>query len=490
MSTPSHRPPDPGSLPREEAARTHELQDLQARLRECGEALALAQAQLRQETEARRVAEGQLRHLAEHDALTGLPNRRVLELCLQQATVQAREQGRLAGVMFLDLDRFKNINDTLGHLMGDRLLQRVAERVRRSLRSGDTVARVGGDEFAVLLPGLDGPAEAARMAGQLIGEVSLPYEIDGLELRLTPSVGIAMFPGHAESAQGLLDEARAAMYQAKAQGRGGYRFFSGHDDLLSSQRLLLESDLHRAIERGEFELHFQPRYELGSGLLCACEALLRWQHPSRGSVSPVEFIPLAEETGLVVAIDEWVLGECCRQIERWTAKGLEICPISLNVSARQFRSLNLLGVLDRVLGETGVDPRLLEVEITETTLMHNTEQAVATLGQLHGLGIKISVDDFGTGYSSLAYLKRFPVDLLKIDRSFVHDLVSDPDDAVIVSAIIGLARSLQLRVVAEGVETREQVDFLRRRGCDEAQGFLFSRPLPPAQLEPLFNRRY
>ena len=464
--------------------------ELETRVRERTEALALANAQLRREIEDRETAENQVRHLAEHDALTGLPNRRLLELRLRQALHDAREQSGCVAVMFMDLDRFKTINDSLGHVVGDRLLQGVATRVHQCMRRPDTVARLGGDEFVMLLPGLSGAGDAALVASHLIDEVAKPYEIDNLELRVTPSVGISLFPDHGDMPDVLIGKASAAMYQAKAQGRRSYLFFSGQTDASSSQRLLLENDLHRAIERGEFVLHYQPRYDLASGMLCACEALLRWQHPTRGAISPSEFVPLAEESGLVVPIGEWVLREACQQLQRWHAKGLDVCPISVNISARQFRSLELLSMIRSVLDETGVDPRLLEVEITETTLMHNTEETLSILGQLHALGIKISVDDFGTGYSSLAYLKRFPVDLLKIDRSFVHDLVVDADDAIIVSAIIGLARSLQLRVVAEGVETPEQVDFLKRRGCDEVQGFLFSKPLPPGQIESLFNLRY
>ncbi|AKJ26910.1 putative bifunctional diguanylate cyclase/phosphodiesterase [Caldimonas brevitalea] len=461
--------------------------ELEARVQERSEALGLANAQLRQEIEDRQVAEEQLRHLAEHDRLTGLPNRRVFEVRLQQALRDAEAQDGTVALLYMDLDRFKTINDSLGHVIGDRLLRRIAERARRSLRSGDTMTRLGGDEFVMLLPSLRGAGDAALVASQLIEEVSRPYLLEGLELRVTPAVGISLFPDHGRDGEALIAQASAAMYQAKSKGLRNYLFYAGESDAPSSQRLLLENDLHRAIERGEFVLDYQPRYELGSGRLCACEALLRWQHPARGRVSPAEFIPLAEETGLVVAIGEWVLRECCRQIARWAARGLRLCPVSVNLSARQFHRVELLGTLRSALDETGIDPRLLEVEITETTLMHNTDETLAILEQLHRLGIKVSVDDFGTGYSSLAYLKRFPVDLLKIDRSFVNDVVHDADDAVIVSAIIGLARSLQLRVVAEGVETSEQVEFLKRRGCDEVQGFWFSRPLPPAELEPLFG---
>ena len=471
-------------------ALTGAQRELELRVRERTEAMASLNAQLRQEIEDRRVAESQVRHLAEHDALTGLPNRRLLELRLQQALHNAHEHDTMVAVMFMDLDRFKTINDSLGHVIGDQLLHSVAQRVQHCLRDTDTVARLGGDEFVMVLPELSGAGDAAMIASQLIDEVSRPYELDTLELRVTPSVGISLFPDHGGSVDALVGKAGAAMYQAKLQGRRNYVFFTGQSHHASSQRLLLENDLHRAVEREEFVLHYQPRYDLSTGMLCACEALLRWQHPTRGAISPAEFIPLAEESGLIVPIGEWVLREACRQVQRWQARGLEVCPILVNISARQFRSLELLSMVRSALDETGVDARLLEVEITETTLMHNTEETLSILGQLHALGIKISVDDFGTGYSSLAYLKRFPVDLLKIDRSFVHDLVTDADDAIIVSAIIGLGRSLQLRVVAEGVETPEQVDFLKRRGCDEVQGFLFSKPLPAAQVEPLFNRRF
>ncbi|UZD55172.1 sensor domain-containing protein [Caldimonas aquatica] len=471
--------------------RLHRVQrDLEARVQERTEALARAHAQLRQEMVDRQVAESRVRHLAEHDALTGLPNRRLLELRLREALRDAGEQRELVAVLLMDLERFKTINDSLGHLVGDRLLQAIAHRLRSSVRPGDTVARLAGDEFAMVLPGLQTSAEAARLAAELIEELSRPYAVDDMELRVTPSVGISLYPDHGDGPETLLGKAAAAMYQAKANGRTHYHVFSGHAADSSTERLLLENDLHRALERGEFVLHYQPRYELATGMLCACEALLRWEHPTRGDIDPGEFVPLAEESGLVVRIGDWVLREACRQIQRWQSRGREVCPISVNISARQFRSLDLMSMIRGALDETGVDPHLLELEITETTLMRNTEETLSILGQLHALGIKISVDDFGTGYSSLAYLKRFPVDLLKIDRSFVHDLATDADSAVIVSAIIGLARSLQLRVVAEGVETPEQVDFLKRRGCDEVQGFLFSKPLPAAQIEPLFNLRY
>jgi diguanylate cyclase (GGDEF)-like protein len=471
-------------------ALTGAQRELEVRVQERTEAVASLNAQLRQEIEDRRLAEDQVRHLAEHDALTGLPNRRLLELRMQQALQEAREHDAMVAVMLMDLDRFKTINDSLGHLIGDRLLQSIAQRVQHCLRAGDTVARLGSDEFVMVLPGLSGPGDAALVASELIEAVSRPYQIDALELRVTPSVGISLFPSHGDGIDELVAHAGTAMLQAKQKGRGNYVFFTGQSRLASSQRLLLENDLHRAIERGEFVLHYQPRYELATGMLCACEALLRWEHPVRGPISPAEFVPLAEDSGLIVPIGEWVLREACRQLRQWQDEGLEVCPVSVNISARQFRSLELMSRVRAVLEETGIDPRLLEVEITETTLMHNTEETLAILGQLHALGIKISVDDFGTGYSSLAYLKRFPVDLLKIDRSFVHDLVTDADDAIIVSAIIGLGRSLQLRVVAEGVETPEQVEFLKRRGCDEVQGFLFGKPMPAAQVAPLFNRRF
>lgn len=459
---------------------------LQRRMDERGKALASANAQLQREIEDRRHAEDRVRHLADHDPLTGLANRPLLVLRIEEA-IAAAAPGEGVAVLFMDLDRFKAINDSLGHLTGDRLLQAVAQRVQSCLRAGDTVARLGGDEFVIVLPALRTPAEAAQVAAHLIQEVARPYPVGPLELRVTPSVGISLCPEHGAAAETLIGKAGVAMYQAKAQGRRQGLFFDGHTDGTSSQRLLLENELWGALERGELELHYQPRYDLESGLLSACEALLRWNHPVRGPIGPAEFVPLAEESGLIVQIGEWVLREACRQIRAWQDRGLEVCPIAINLSARQFHSLELVAMIRSVLAETGIEPRLLEVEITETTLMHNTAETQSTLAALSALGIKMSVDDFGTGYSSLAYLKRFPVDLLKIDSSFVRDLAHDTEDAIIVSAIIGLARNLQLRVVAEGVETPEQVDFLMRRGCDEVQGFLFGRPLPPAEAERLFR---
>jgi len=462
--------------------------ELEQRVQERTEALSLAYTQLRREIEERESAESQVRHLAEHDPLTGLPNRRQLELRLAEALREAAARGRGVAVVFMNLERFKTINDSLGHVAGDRLLQQVARRIRQCVPARDTVARLGGDEFVLVLPDIAGAEDAAPVAARVADEVARPYEVDAQELRVTPTLGISLYPDHGDTPELLLAQAAAAMYQARAEGRRGYQFFSGRTDASSSQRLRLENDLHRAIERGELVLHYQPRYELATGALCACEALLRWQHPQRGEVSPTEFVPLAEESGLIAPIGAWVLREACRQLQRWQAQGLDVRPVSVNLSARQFRHQELLSMVHAVLDETGVAPHLLELEITETTLMHNTGETLSILGQLHALGIRISVDDFGTGYSSLAYLKRFPVDMLKIDRSFVHDLCTDDDDAIIVSAIIGLARSLQLRVVAEGVETPEQVDFLKQRGCDEAQGFLFGVPLPAGRFGALLGR--
>ncbi|WP_119157215.1 putative bifunctional diguanylate cyclase/phosphodiesterase [Caldimonas tepidiphila] len=462
--------------------------ELERRVHERSEALASANAQLRREMEDRQSAEDLVRHLADHDPLTGLPNRHLLAYRLEQAIAAAQGQDGGVAVLFMDLDRFKAINDSLGHGTGDRLLQAVAERVRQCLRPGDTVARLGGAEFVMVLPAVAAPGEAAQLASKLIRAVSQPCQIGELELRATPSLGISLYPEHGDNPDALIAKASVAMYQAKAQGRRNYLFFSGQADGASSQRLLLEHELYRALEHNQLELLYQPRYALDGEAFVACEALLRWQHPSRGAIGPAEFVPLAEDSGLIVQIGEWVLRETCRQIRRWQDRGLDVRPVSINLSARQFHSLELISMIRSVLAETGVPPRLLEVEITETTLMHNTDETQVTLGQLSALGIKISIDDFGTGYSSLAYLKRFPVDVLKIDRSFVREIVPGTEDALIVGAIIGLARSLRLRVVAEGVETREQAEFLRREGCDEGQGFLFGQPLAAAELEPLLRR--
>ena len=463
--------------------------ELEIRVRERTEALAEANTRLRAEIVERETAERRIRHLAHHDALTGLPNRRLLHKRLDDALAAAREGNGSPAVIFIDLDRFKTINDSLGHAVGDELLKAVARRLTEALRPGDTVSRVGGDEFVLILGDAAGVEDATAASDRLLDRLSRPYEISGHSLRVTPSLGISLFPRDGDDAQTLLSRADAAMYQAKAEGRHCSRFFVEQVQRTSTHRLHLESELHGAIARGELLLHYEPRFDLAAGTLCAVEALVRWRHPQRGMISPAEFIPLAEETGLIQPIGEWVLGEACRQRRLWQERGFAMGSVAVNLSAQQFRIRNLADSVRRIVDAAGIDPATLEIEITESTLMHDTAQTLETLKALAALGIRISIDDFGTGYSSLSYLRRFPVHLLKVDRSFVHDVPGNADDATIVRAIAGLARNLGLRIVAEGIENQEQMRFLQEVGCDEGQGFLFAPPMPADELERRFAHR-
>ncbi len=457
--------------------------ELELRVRERTIELAEANARLTAEIDEREQAESCIRHLAQHDALTDLPNRRLLEERLSRAIEEARASGELACVMFVDLDRFKTINDSLGHATGDRLLQAVAERLVQSLRPEDTVSRMGGDEFVLVVPRIASVDRAAEVANRLIDVISTPYSIDGQPVRVTPSVGISLFPRDGESVQALLGSADAAMYRAKSIGRRTMQFYTSELGGFAPERLKLENDLYGALERGEFLLHYQPRFDLRAGTLSAGEALLRWMHPERGLLRTSEFIALAEDTGLIAPIGEWVVRHACEQNRYWQDAGLPIVPIAVNLSARQFRADGRIDSVAALLDSIGLEPRMLELEVTESVLMQHRQHALGMLTMLSDLGVRISIDDFGTGYSSLSYLRRFPADLLKIDHSFVRDVATDADDAVIVQAIVGLARSLQLRVVAEGVETVEQKAFLDRVGCDEVQGTLFGEPMPADEFE-------
>jgi diguanylate cyclase (GGDEF)-like protein/PAS domain S-box-containing protein len=435
----------------------------------------------------RKRSEERIRHLAEHDALTGLPNRALLQDRLVQTLARAeRVHGRLA-LLYIDLDRFKLINDSLGHPVGDALLQEVAHRLLAMVRVSDTVSRLGGDEFLVLLAEIEGAEDAARVAQKMLDVLALPCLVGGHELRITPSIGISLYPDDSTDMDVLIKNADIAMYQAKDSGRNTYQFHTGDLNTRAAERLELELGLRRALERGELLLHYQPQYELASGRLVGLEALLRWQHPKLGLIPPGRFIPIAEDSGLIVPIGEGVLHEACRQSLAWQAAGLPAVPIAINLSAVQFRKAGLETLLRDVLTATRLPPHLLELELTESIVMNQAEETVAILGRLHELGVQLSIDDFGTGYSSLAYLKRFPVQKLKVDQSFVRDVVHDANDAAIVRGIVSLAHGLGLRVIAEGVETRGQLDFLRGLGCEEAQGYWFSRPLPPAEIEPLLR---
>ncbi|MDQ2697038.1 MAG: EAL domain-containing protein [Pseudomonadota bacterium] len=432
-------------------------------------------------TERRRYEE-QLEHQANYDALTELPNRNLLNDRLRQAIAHAQRTDRLLALLLLDLDRFKVINDSLGHGAGDALLQEVARRLVASLRGVDTVARLGGDEFVILVADVARTEDIAHVAEKILDRLSLPLHFLGQELFVTASIGISLYPRDGEQGEALLKNADTAMYRAKHQGANGFQFYAQEMNARAVERLEMEAHLRRAVEREELLLHYQPRLELRSGRIPGAEALLRWHRPERGLVSPADFIPLAEETGLIIPIGEWVLHAACRQAKAWLAAGLAPVSVAVNLSARQFRSQNLVDLCARALRETGLEPRYLELELTESTVMQNVEEAIATLRELKALGLHLSLDDFGTGYSSLACLKRFPLDSLKIDRSFVRHIATDPDDAAIAVTVIAMAHAMKLRVVAEGVETQEQLDFLRAHGCDEVQGFYLSRPLPAGEF--------
>ena len=420
-------------------------------------------------------ARARAQHLAGHDALTGLPNRRVLEDRLSQALALSYRNRQQTAVMFIDLDRFKTINDSLGHGVGDALLREVAQRLVKQLRVGDSICRIGGDEFVVVLPEVKRSSDVASVAQKVIEQLSNPVLIEERELVVTPSIGISVFPDDGRDAETLIRNADAAMYHAKEMGRANYQFFTEQMNLAASRRLALESDLRRALGRDQLRVHYQPIVEAKSGQVVAHEALVRWQNPHRGLVGPAEFIQVAEETGLILNIGEWVLREACRWATFIGAeRGLQV---SVNLSPRQFNDPKLVPLVARALRDSGLPARLLELEITESTAMQHSDVALSTLNRLKELGVSIAIDDFGTGYSSLAYLKRFPVDKVKIDRAFVADVPGDEDQSAIVAAIVALAHALEIKVIAEGVETAMQREFLRNCGCDFLQGYLTGRPL-------------
>jgi diguanylate cyclase (GGDEF)-like protein/PAS domain S-box-containing protein len=446
----------------------------------------LGQFRQRLEAEERRVKhEQRLAFLAQFDPLTGLPNRALLADRFSQMIVQAKRHGSLLGVLFIDLDHFKHVNDTLGHAGGDELLKEAARRLQASVRPGDTVARISGDEFAVLLGDLARAEDAALVAQKILDRLAEPVEIAGKEIFVSASVGIAAFPADGAEAESLLRAADAAMYRAKQAGRNAYQFFTPEIDQRTRARAQLGSDLRRALERNEFELAYQPKYDLRTGLPCGAEALLRWRRPDGEVVGPAQFIPVLEETGLIVPVGEWVLRRACTDLKGWQEEGLPRLPVSVNVSARQFRQPDLDARIRALVDAAGLDPSLLELEITESQLMHDPEHGVRMVKALHEHGFRIAIDDFGTGYSSLSYLTRFPVSALKIDRSFVADALGDPADAAIVRTIIDMAHTLGFLVVAEGVENQEQASFLRGLGCQQAQGYLFARPMAADGLRAL-----
>jgi diguanylate cyclase (GGDEF)-like protein/PAS domain S-box-containing protein len=425
----------------------------------------------------RKQAEERMRHIAQHDALTGLPNRLSLLIRLAQLLPDARRHQWSVAIMFLDLDRFKVINDTLGHQVGDELLREVACRLSAVVRETDFVARLGGDEFVVILPGVNMPADAAIVASKIIASLSTPVQVDGNDLHTSPSIGISIFPADGPDGDTILKHADTAMYHAKAAGRNNYQFYAPEMNKAALERLDIERKLRHAIDRNELALCFQPQFKAQSRKPTGVEALLRWHHPVDGMISPDRFIPVAEETGLIVPIGEWVLVTACREMRRWIDAGLEPVRIAVNVSARQLRRRDFCETVAGVLAETALPADLLELEITESSVMENPEEAIDILQRIGSMGVSLAIDDFGTGYSSLAYLKLFPIDHLKIDRSFVRDIEHDLNDRAIAFGTIALAHSLGLNVIAEGVETEDQLELLRANGCDEVQGYLFSKPL-------------
>ena len=441
-----------------------------------------------QDITERRLHQVRIEHQANYDTLTGLANRSLLQDRLQQALLTAASSGQRLAVAFVDLDRFKFINDSLGHHVGDELLKAVAARLKTCVRECDTVARLGGDEFVLLINGHTGPEHVSQMMEKMLAAVAQPWVIQQGEFLISCSIGVALHPDDGEEALTLLKHADSAMYRAKDNGRNNFQFFTRELNALMIEQLELETYLRRALERNQFVLRYQPRVNLATGQIVGAEALLRWRMPQRGTVAPMRFIGLAEETGLIVPIGKWVLQTACAQNKAWQDAGVPPIVVSVNVSPRQFRHESLVQTVAEVLRSTGLEPRYLELELTESMVMHDPPKLVAMLDELKELGVKIAVDDFGTGYSSLSYLKRFPVDRLKVDRSFVENMTTESDDATIVRTIIALGHNLGLKVVAEGVETAQQARALRAYQCDEAQGFLFARAVASRVLPRLITR--
>ncbi len=425
----------------------------------------------------RKGAEQRLTYLAQFDTLTGLANRSLFLDRFTQTLKQAQRNEWMVGVLFIDLDRFKVVNDTLGHAAGDQLLIEVAARLQKCVRAADALGRLGGDEFAIVLSKLRRPDDAALVAQKVVAALARPFTLEGQEIYVSASLGIGVYPSDGSDADTLLRNADTAMYRAKERGRNGYQFYLPQMNELALERLQLQTQLRGALERREFVLHYQPKAYLASGRISGFEALLRWQHPERGLLPPLQFIAILEETGLIIPVGEWVVRTVCEQLARWHAAGVTPRPVAINLSARQFQQRNFDTTIAAILADTGIDGGLLELELTESMLMSDAEEAVRMLNTMRSYGVRLSVDDFGAGYSSLAYLKRFPLDALKIDRAFIRDVTTDPDDASIALAIISLAHSLKLKVVAEGVETEAQLEFLKAHGCDEMQGYYFARPL-------------
>ena len=441
----------------------------------------------RKEGEAFRVLAGQMAYAAQHDNLTGLPNRMLLSDRIDQAIALARRHEKKVAVLFLDLDGFKHVNDSLGHSIGDKLLQSVAARLANCVRASDTVSRLGGDEFIVLLSEVQQAEDVAISARKILQAVTNAHSIDQHDLHITTSIGMSVYPDDGMDAETLIKNADTAMYQAKENGRQSYQFFKPAMNIRAVERQFIEEGLRGALERQELSLHYQPKINLKTGDITGAEALIRWTHPTRGQIPPAQFIPVAEDCGLILPIGSWVLREACNQARAWSDAGLPAMTMAVNVSAMEFRDEKFLERAFAILSETGMDPKYLELELTEGVLMKRPEATAAILQTLRERGAKMVVDDFGMGYSSLSYLRKFPVDALKIDQSFVSQLGAPDNDTAIVTAVIGMARSLGLRVVAEGVETREELAFLKAHHCDFAQGYYFSRPVLPQQFAELLK---
>jgi diguanylate cyclase (GGDEF)-like protein len=428
----------------------------------------------------------QMAHSAQHDFLTGLPNRMLLNDRISQAIAFAPRHKKKLALLYLDLDGFKNTNDSLGHSIGDRLLQSVAKRLVSCVRVSDTVSRQGGDEFVILLSEVERAEDAALLATRLMQAIAEVYVIDTHELHVSASIGLSVYPDDGLDAETLIKNADTAMYQVKENGRQNYRFFTPAMNVRAVERQFIEEGLRRALERHEFALHYQPKIDLRTGAITGAEALLRWTHPDRGSIAPSQFIGVAEDCGLILPIGAWVLAEACRQARAWVDAGLPAATVAVNVSANEFRNERFLEGLLAILNETGLNPSSLELEMTEGVLMKHAEAAVSILQTLRQLGVRVAIDDFGTGYSSLSYLRKFPLDALKIDQSFIRQLSAGGETAI-VTAVLGMAHNLGLRTVAEGVETPEELEFLRAHSCDEAQGYLLGRPMPAEQFTALLR---